>query len=190
MPTLPIVLASTSPARIAMLRAAGIACAAVAPKVDEDAIVAATPAALAVARAAAKCDAVRVPGAVVIGADQVAHLDGVAFGKPAGPDDHRARLRQLRGRTHVLSTAACVRLGERRVALHTDVRVTFRADLADAELDAYVATGEGSYCAGGYAAEGLGGNLIAAIDGDWFSVLGLPLYPVIGALRELGWRPF
>lgn len=184
-----VVLASTSPARIALLRQAGVACTPVAPDVDEAAIHAPTPEALAAARAAAKCAAVAVPGAIVLGADQVAHLDGVAFGKPLDPADHRARLRQLRGRTHTLTTAACLRLDDRVVALSVDAHVTFRADVSDDELDAYVATGEGSYCAGGYAVEGLGAALIAAIDGDWTSVLGLPLYAVLGAMRELGWRP-
>ncbi|MDP2305315.1 MAG: Maf family protein [Pseudomonadota bacterium] len=185
----PIVLASTSPTRLALLRAAGIACTGVSPGVDESRILAASPQALAVARADAKSNAVQVAGAIVIGADQVAHIDGHAFGKPDDPEDHRARLRQLRGRTHTLSTAVCIRLDARvhRLASHAHLR--FRADLTDAEIDAYVSTGEGSSCAGGYAVEGLGANLIAAIDGDYYSVLGLPLLEVIDALRALGWRP-
>lgn len=184
-----IVLASTSPARLSLLRAAGIACTGIAPGVDESLIHGPTPAALAAARAEAKASACRVAGAIVIGADQVAHLDGQAFGKPDHPEDHRARLRQLRGRTHTLSTAVCIRLDSRVQHLLSHAHLSFRADLTDAELDAYVSTGEGSQCAGGYAVEGLGANLIAAINGDYFSVLGLPLLDVIGTLRELGWRP-
>lgn len=184
-----VVLASTSPARLALLRAAGVVCTGVSPGVDESRIVAPTPAALAVARADAKAHAVHVAGAVVIGADQVAHVDGQPFGKPEDPDDHRARLRQLRGRTHTLSTAVCIRLDTRVERLLSHAHLRFRADLTDAEIDAYVSTGEGSGCAGGYAVEGLGANLIAAIDGDYFSVLGLPLLDVIDTLRALGWRP-
>ena len=64
-----------------------------------------------------------------------------------------------------------------------------RVSDCDEELDTYVATGEASGCAGGYAVEGLGANLIARIDGDYLNVLGLPLLDVVGALRALGWRP-
>jgi septum formation protein len=189
MTDLPIVLASTSPARLALLRAAGIVCTGVSPGVDESRILAVTPAALAVARADAKANAVQVPGAIVIGADQVAHIGGQPFGKPDDPDDHRARLRQLRGRTHTLTTAVCIRLDTRVERLVSHAHLRFRADLSDAEIDAYVSTGEGSGCAGGYAVEGLGAHLIASIDGDYFSVLGLPLLDVIDTLRALGWRP-
>jgi septum formation protein len=184
-----IVLASTSPARIALLRAAGVVCRGVAPPVDESRILAPTPPELAMARAIAKAEAVRAPGEVVIGADQVAHIGGEAFGKPLDPADHRARLRQLRGATHTLTTAAVLRFDAETLRLQTQVTLHFRADLTDAEIDAYVATGEGSFCAGGYAVEGLGANLIASIEGDYFSVLGLPLLEVIGGLRAFGWRP-
>ena len=189
MPEIPVVLASTSPARLALLRAAGIVCTGVAPGVDESRILAPTPSELAMARAVAKAEAVPVPGAIVIGADQVAHLDGETFGKPLDPADHRGRLRQLRGRTHTLTTAVYLRLDARTARIRADAHLRFRADLSDAEIDAYVATGEGSGCAGGYAVEGLGANLIAAIDGDYFGVLGLPLLDVIANLRLLGWRP-
>ena len=187
----PLLLASASPWRLALLRDAGIPCDALPADVDEAALVAADPVATAALRARAKAEAVArlAPDAWVLGADQVAHLDGEAFGKPVSPDDHRRRLRQLRGRTHRLSTAIClIADGARseRVA-HTDL--TFRADLSDDELDAYVATGEGSGCAGGYRAERLGAQLIARVDGDWSNVIGLPLPEVIGLLRGLGWRP-
>lgn len=189
MPHLPVVLASTSPARLGLLRAAGIECLGVAPGVDESRILAPTPQALAIARADAKSSAVQIAGAIVIAADQVAHIDGIAFGKPTDPDDHRVRLRQLRGRTHTLTTAVCVRLDARLERLASHAHLHFRADLTDDELDAYVETGEGSGCAGGYAVEGLGAHLLAAIEGDYFSVLGLPLLEVIDTLRAFGWRP-
>jgi septum formation protein len=184
-----IILASTSPARIALLRAAGVVHQAVSPGVDESVIQADSPAALALARAEAKALAVDPGVSVVIGADQVAHLDGAAFGKPTDPADHRARLRQLRGRTHTLCTAVVLRDRERIERHLTECTVSIRGDLSDAEIDAYVATGEGSGCAGGYAAEGLGASLIASIEGDYTAVLGLPLHLVLGALRGYGWRP-
>lgn len=185
----PVVLASTSPARLALLRAAGVRCEGRAPGVDESLLLAEDPVGLARIRAAAKAAAVHAPDAVVIGADQVAHLDGEAFGKPLDPDDHRRRLRQLRGRTHTLSTAVTLFHGAARVDLVRHTHLRFRADVSDAEIDAYVATGEGSGCAGGYAAEGLGAQLIESIEGDYFNVLGLPLLDVVGELRRLGWRP-
>lgn len=128
---------------------------------------------------------------IVIGADQVAHLDGEAFGKPVDPDDHRARLRALRGRTHVLSTGVSFR-GPGAVALgraadfveHTSIH--FRADVTDAEINAYVASGDGSGCAGGYRAEGPGAWLIARVEGDWSNVIGLPVFGVLDRLRRCG----
>ncbi len=187
----PLVLASTSPWRAQILADVGIACAVVPPGFDEDAVVGSDPVDLAVRRAAGKAWAVARgrPDAWVAGADQVAHLDGEAFGKPRDPDDHRRRLRQLRGRTHHLTTAVSLVVDavEHRLVTHTGI--VFRGDLEDAELDAYVASGDGSGCAGGYRAEGPGGVLIAAIEGDWFNVIGLPVFPLVSLLRSLGWRP-
>lgn len=182
-------LASTSPWRLKMLRDAGVACTGAAPPVDEEAIQAPDPVALAIARAVAKARSLQAPGVCTLGADQVAHLDGHAFGKPRDADNHRARLRQLRGRAHTLTTAVCLALPPREVVFTEDTVLHFRGDVTDAEIDAYVATGEGSGCAGGYAAEGLGAQLVARIDGDFFNVLGLPLLRVVDALRVMGWRP-
>ncbi|MFZ5477813.1 MAG: Maf family protein [Myxococcota bacterium] len=182
-----IVLASTSPWRLAMLRDAGIACEGVAPTVDEATIADPDPARLAELRAVAKARS--IAGDCVVGADQVAHLDGVAFGKPLGPEDHRTRLRQLRGRAHVLTTGVCVRLHGVEHVFREHTSLHFRADVTDAEIAAYVDTREGSGCAGGYAAEGMGAQLIERIDGDFFNVIGLPLLRLIGTLRALGWRP-
>ena len=156
---------------------------------DESRILDPDPVRLAHLRAAAKAAAVVVPDAIVIGADQVAHLGPEVFGKPKDPLDHGVRLRQLRGQTHTLTTAVAIAHAGAVRTLACQTRLRFRADVSDAEIDAYVATGEGSGCAGGYAAEGLGAQLIEQIDGDFFNVLGLPLLDVLGALRALGWRP-
>jgi septum formation protein len=188
-----VVLASTSPHRLALLRNAGIHAEGAAPQCDERIVVDADPVRRALLRAELKARSIARPDAFVIGADQVAHVDGEPFGKPRDPSDHRARLRQLRGRAHTLSVGVCVRApqrlggGEHSFVEHSTLR--FRADLSDGELDAYVATEEGSQCAGGYAAEGLGANLIEHIDGDFTNVIGLPLYRVITLLRAIGWRP-
>lgn len=187
---LPIVLASTSPWRLQMLRAAGIPCEGVAPLADERSVQDADPVARALGRATVKARSVPRPDAVVIGADQVAHLDDEVFGKPRDPADHLARLQRLRGRAHTLSTGVCIVVPGGAELRFVDQSVLHaRADVSDAELAAYVASGEGTGCAGGYAIEGRGAQLFSRIDGDYFNVIGLPLLRVIDALRGLGWRP-
>jgi septum formation protein len=168
-----------------------VVCEGRAPGVDEERITAADPVALACARAVAKAWAVDLNDSIVIGADQVAHLDGAPFGKPRDPADHRERLRALRGRAHTLSSAVCVRGPVGTAPLETvlveHARVHIRADLTDAEIDAYVADGEGAGCAGGYAVEGLGGQLLERVEGDLFTVIGLPVLQVLPVLRRHGW---
>ncbi len=206
MPAPRLILASASPWRAKLLTDVGVHVELFPAPIDEEAIIADDPVALAVARAAAKAEAVAARissvlqppasslAAVILGADQVAHLDGEAFGKPRDPDDHRRRLRLLRGRTHTLSTAVAFR-GPAGVLLglsaspadfveHTHIR--FRCDVTDDEIDAYVKSGDGSGCAGGYRAEGPGAWLIAGVDGDWTNVIGLPVFGVLHRLRRLG----
>lgn len=187
----PLLLASQSPARTALLRAAGIPVEAIAPGVDEARIQAPHPAELARARARAKAEAVASirPDAWVIGADQVAWLGSEVFGKPTDPEDHRRRLRSLVGRVHMLTTATCLCGPDGLSSWETNTALKFRSDLSEEEIDAYVATGEGSGCAGGYAAEGLGAQLLERVDGDWFNVLGLPVLELVTMLRQRGWRP-
>lgn len=206
-----VILATASRWRAKLLEDTGLTVVLVPAPIDEEAVRAADAVSLAAARAAAKADAVwrlicgqgpssggeeaGLPelGVIVIGADQVAHIDGEPFGKPLNPDDHRARLRSLRGRTHVLSTGVAFR-GSGVVSLgqaadfveHTGIR--FRADVTDAEIDAYVASGDGSGCAGGYRAEGPGAWLIAGVEGDWSNVIGLPVFGVLDRLRRCGVR--
>ncbi len=172
-----------------MLEDAGLACDAVDPSVDEEAIQAADPASLAVARALAKAEAVaaRYPQALVLGADQVAHVGADVFGKPRDAQDHLARLRQLRDHAHTLVTGVALVGPGVRTTFREETRIHFRPDLTDDELARYVASGEGTHCAGGYRVEALGAWLIQSVEGDWFNVVGLPILRVIGALRQLGW---
>lgn len=185
-----LILASSSPWRLAALRDAGIPCETVSPEVDEDTITDPDPVGLAVARAVEKARAVarRYPDALVIGADQVAHLDGEGFGKPRDAADWMARLRSLRGRTHWLSTGVALAEGEAVETFVVTTAVRFRADLSDGELEAYIRSGEGAGCAGGYQVERRGAWLIESIDGDWWNVIGLPILPLIQRLRARGWR--
>lgn len=168
------------------------------PRVDESTCPERDPAARAVALAELKARAVAsrlaaeggADGALVIGADQVAHLDGGILHKPHTVDNQRRQLLALRGRQHALTTGVClIDGGVVRSFCETSI-IHFRIDLSDQELEAYLSTGEGRECCGGYQVEGLGAQLIARIEGDWFNVVGLPVLSVIAALRERGWRPW
>jgi septum formation protein len=190
-----LVLASASPTRLALLRAAGVPVRGVPAAIDERAIEsvldAGEPTELALVLADAKASEVRrrIGGGLVLGADQVLWDGAAAIGKPANAEEHFSRLRALAGRSHELVTG-WVLLGPdgaRRAGIER-TRLWLRDDLTDAELRAYVASGEGDGCAGGYAIEGHAAWLFERIDGDYFNVLGLPLLSVLGALRDLGWR--
>jgi len=187
---MPLILASTSPWRRALLERAGLSCSAAEPSVDERACRLEDPVELAreLARQKAASVARTRPDAVVLGADQVVHLEGRVFHKPASPEEHLDALRALRGRTHELVTGVALLHDDDERVFHETTRLRFRADLSDAELAAYVATGEGAGCAGGYEIEARGAWLCESIEGSWFNVVGLPVLRVITELRELGWR--
>jgi septum formation protein len=196
-----VVLASASPARLALLRAAGLAPEVVVSGVDEDAVerelVDATPGELALALAEAKAVAVgrSLPPAahdtLIIGCDSVLELDGRAWGKPADADDALKRWQSMRGRTGVLQTGhhvLRVRSGasEARGALgSTTVRF---ADVSDDDISAYVATGEPLRVAGAFTLDGLGGAFVDGIDGDHSNVIGLSLPLLRGLVDGLGVR--
>ncbi|MDP6932246.1 MAG: nucleoside triphosphate pyrophosphatase [Myxococcota bacterium] len=187
---LALVLASSSPWRRELLHHAGVPCDVVAPRVDEERIRAEDPVSLALARARAKAREVshRYPGRMVLGADQVVHLDGRVFGKPKELEVWREQLQALRGRTHELTTGCCLVAPDGvEQGWHETTRVTFRSDLTASDLDDYLGTGEGLECAGGYQVERRGAWLIERLDGDWFNVVGLPVLSVVGRLRQAGW---
>lgn len=178
-----VVLASQSPARLATLRAAGIEPEVIVSGVDEDRITSADPANLAGALAQLKCRAVAAqvePDALVVGCDSVLAFEGEIFGKPGGPVEAAGRWRRMRGRSGVLHTGHCVRRGDDEF-LETASTIVHFADITDAEIDAYVATGEPLHVAGAFTIDGLGGAFITGIEGDYHNVVGLSL-PV---LREL-----
>lgn len=192
-----LVLASTSAARRAMLDAAGVPHEALSPQVDEESVKAAlqaegaTPRAIADALAEAKAVKIsrRLPGALVLGADQVlAMADGTMLDKPVGRDGAAAQLRRLRGTEHRLISAAVIAengTAAWRVADTASLQV--RA-FSDAWLETYL-DAEGAAilgCVGSYRLEGLGAQLFARIRGDHFTVLGLPLLPVLDYLRTRG----
>ena len=196
MPMTALILASTSPTRLAMVAAAGLETKAVAPPVDEDVIKRrlraerASPERVAAALAEAKALAVsdQHPHGLVIGADQMLVCDGVCFDKPADRVAARDQLQSLRGRTHQLISAVAVASGGqsqwRTVATAT---MTMRP-LTDGFLDRYLdRIGPAAFSSvGAYQLEGLGAQLFDRIEGDHFTILGLPLLPLLAYLRSQG----
>ncbi len=188
-----LVLASASPARLATLLAAGVQPEVVVSGVEEEAVVAATPAALAQDLAGLKCRAVagRLPGGstIVLGCDSVLELDGEPYGKPGNAEEARERWRRMRGRSGVLHTGhAVIRLDTGAEVGATGSTVVHFADIDDDEIDAYVATGEPLAVAGAFTLDGLGGAFVTGVEGDPHTVVGLSLPLLRLLLQELGVR--
>lgn len=189
-----LVLASQSAARRALLDAAGLRFEARPAAVDEDAVKqsaraeGASPSDAALLLAELKAARIRDPDALVIGADQLLVCEGRWFDKPPHLDAARAHLLALRGRTHELVTAACCMRAGQVVWHHVATpRMRMRA-FSDAFLDAYLAL-EGPRVlssVGAYRLEGPGIHLFDRVDGDHASILGLPLLPLLGFLRQHG----
>lgn len=188
----PLVLASRSPARLETLRRAGIDPVVIVSGVDEDQFADLPPAELALRLAELKCAAVSgrddlPPGALVLGCDSVLELDGQALGKPADEADAAARWRAMRGRAGVLHTGHALHdtASARVVSARAATTVHFAA-VTDAEIAAYVATGEPLHVAGAFTVDGLGGAFVTGIEGDHHNVVGLSLPLVRELAAELG----
>lgn len=184
-----LVLASASPARLATLRSAGLDPVVVVSGVDEDALTAPTPAALTQLLARAKAAAVagdlevEAP-TLVIGCDSLLEFEGQVQGKPADHAEAVARWRAMSGGSGVLHTGHTVLVlgaGEPVETSAVASTVVHFAELADAEIEAYVATGEPMLVAGAFTIDGLGGAFVRGIEGDHHAVVGISL-PL---LREL-----
>jgi septum formation protein len=186
------VLASASPARLATLRAAGVAPTVVVSGVDESRMTGLEPAELALQLAELKAAAVAsrgdLPtGALVLGCDSVLELDGAALGKPVDPADAVRRWRSMRGRSGVLHTGHSLHdTASDHVAAATASTTVHFADLTDDEIEAYVATGEPLHVAGGFTVDGLGGAFVTGVEGDPHNVVGLSLPLLRDLLAELG----
>ncbi len=201
-------LASTSPARLMLLRQAGIEPVTLAPDVDEEAIIAAVESAedrtlqpaeyvLLLARRKAADVASRLAAAepdfdgIVIGGDSMFVLDGEILGKPYTPEAATARWHDMRGRTGVLHSGHSVirlRPGSAPAEEHAvaEASVTFAADVTDDEIDAYVATGEPLHVAGAFTIDSLGGPFIEQVVGDPSTVVGMSLSTLRRLVRRLG----
>lgn len=192
----PLLLASRSAIRRQMLEAAGLPVDVETADIDERGLEAAQrkagagPAQVAQALAIAKATAVSRlrPGRLVLGADQTLDLGGEALHKPADLDGAASQLRRLSGRTHALhSAAALVRDGQVLATAIDAAHLTMRP-LDGAMIDRYLAAAGTSVLAsvGAYQLEGLGVHLFARIDGNHFTILGLPLTAVLDSLRDHG----
>jgi septum formation protein len=183
-----IVLASASPARLTQLRAAGIQPDVIVSGVDEDQITSSDAGNLAAALAQMKCRAVAEqvePDALVIGCDSVLAFEGEIFGKPAGPVEAAGRWRRMRGQSGILHTGHCVRRGDQEFIESASTIVHF-ANITDAEIDAYVASGEPLQVAGAFTIDGLGGAFVTGIEGDHHNVVGISLPLLRDLVGDLG----
>jgi septum formation protein len=193
-----IVLASKSASRAAVLKAAGLTFTQVSPGVDEDAIKAGLRAeGASIAKQAdllAETKALKVSAShagVVLGCDQMLDLDGEAFDKVSTREEAREVLRRLRGKTHVLQSAIVACVEGAAVWRHlSQPRLRMRA-FSDSFLETYLdAIGERAFeSVGSYQVEGRGAQLFERIEGDHFSILGMPVLPLMQWLRDRGTIP-
>jgi septum formation protein len=198
-----LVLASTSPARLSLLRAGGIEPITISPGVDEEAVAARAEDAgligssqdLVLLLAKAKAEAVvahpDAQNAIIIGCDSALEFGGKTLGKPHQPEVAAARWRELRGNSGTLHSGHWLidnRSGETMPPAtgKTSSTIVHFADISDAEIDAYVATGEPLEVAGAFTVDSLGGAFISRIEGDTHTVIGLSLPTLRELARVLG----
>lgn len=192
---LPLVLASTSPFRRMLMQNAGLTFEAVPARIDERAIEAGlgsevAPEAVALALAEAKALSVRPsdPTAIVIGSDQTLSLGSRLFHKPLDVNEARQHIESMAGRTHQLNSAYALVQNGMVIGRHiSSARLTMR-NLSSSFIDGYLARNGEKVLAsvGAYQLEGEGIQLFSAIDGDYFTILGLPMLPLLQHLRDLG----
>ena len=185
-----LVLASASPRRLALLTQAGLTPAVRPSHVDETPMPAEPAIAYALRIASSKCLAAASPRSMlVLAADTVVHVDELIYGKPAAAGDAVRMLRELAGGWHQVTTAyALAGAGALRELAAVTTRVRFR-QLAAADIERYVASGEPMDKAGAYGIQGLGGALIDQVEGSYTNVVGLPLPEVLAALARHGVTP-
>ena len=195
----PLLLASASPIRLQLLRNAGLEVTAQPARIDEDAIRqglqadAASPRDIADALAEMKARklAEKNTDALVLGCDQILAFKGRVFGKPETPDEARSQLSEFRGQTHQLISALVLYDDGKPIWRHmSEAKLTMRP-LSDSYLDDYISRNWQSLrkSVGGYKLEEEGIRLFFTIEGDYFSILGLPILPLLGYLGTRGFIP-
>jgi septum formation protein len=186
-----LVLASGSPRRTALLTRWGLEHTVDPARVPETLLPGETPEVHVerLAREKARAVAARHPGALVLAGDTEVVDGGRVLGKPRDEAHARSMLRKLSGRGHrVVTGLALAGPGPDELRSRWDTaEVTFR-DLSDADVEAYVATGEPMDKAGAYGIQGLGGALVTRVEGDYYTVVGLPVSGLVALLEEAGWR--
>lgn len=187
----PLILASASPRRLDLLRSVGIEPDGVEPAdIDEAPLRDETPRRLAdrLARGKAGVVAARRPDAVVLAADTVVAVGRRLLEKPADEAEARRFLELMSGRAHKVLTGVCVIApGGRTAARVAEARVRFKR-LSEAEIAAYVASGEWRGKAGGYGVQGRAGAFVLDMVGSYTAIVGLPLYETVTLLEGVGWR--
>ena len=183
-----LVLASASPRRAELLRAAGFSFRVVVAEVDERLRSGETPAAyvrrLAADKSAAALRVVKDPSVVILGADTTVVVDGEILAKPADDREAAAMLRLLSGRAHEVLTGVSLRRGAAEVGRVESTTVHFTT-LTDQDVEWYVASGEGRDKAGAYAIQSLASRFIPRIEGSYSNVVGLPVAVVAELLPQL-----
>jgi len=186
-----IILASGSPRRRQLLEQAGIPHTVLVSDADET--VTGAPDAqveeLALRKAKATLPLLQTPAenAIIIAADTLVYIGGQVLGKPATPQEAFAMLSKLQGNTHQVYTGVALLHGSHHTVFHEMAEVTFRP-LSPAEIDAYIATGEPFDKAGAYGIQERGSVLVSRINGDFYTVMGLPIAGVCTALMEMGYK--
>ena len=182
-----VILASASPRRADLLRAAGVPFEAVATDIDEAIRFGETPSAyvqrLASEKSAKAMDVAGASDAVILGADTAVVVDGDILGKPRGDADAAAMLRRLSGRRHEVVTGISLRSTAFEV-VRVETTAVFVAPLSEDEVAWYVASGEGRDKAGAYAIQGLASRFIPRIEGSYTNVVGLPVEATMRMLAE------
>ncbi|AKH43330.1 septum formation protein [Altererythrobacter atlanticus] len=188
----PLILASRSASRQNMLETAGVHFVSRPAEIDERSLEAElqgeTPATIALALAEAKARAVDAPGELVLGSDSLVVVDGRRFDKPVDRDMAADHLRFFSGRIMQLHSAAALARDGAIIWRHSAMAQLHIRDLSEDFIAAYLDAEwpEVGYCVGVFRIEGLGVQLFDRVEGDYFTILGMPLLPVLGALREFG----
>lgn len=192
----PIILASGSHARQQMLKNAGITYEAIPADIDENKILSAMRSEAAdvsqIALELAKAKALHVstlkPGAYTIGSDQILECEGQLFQKARTKDEAREKLKTLSGNTHTLISSVVVSKESKMIWSHTDTVKLTMHNLDDQFIEEYIeSAGDDIFnCVGAYAFENHGAWLFSSIDGNYFTILGMPFLPLLAFLREKG----